>query len=1002
MRKSLADFKTIGVSKDLLEEAFGSNLSSVNLDMLFRHCEAFIKCDIFFNHSITNSKIKTPQQLQMLAKPLKFMKQLIQEQGIESVSDDIGVNPLEYTACLGDTDALSCVLEQCPGFECNSKDSDGNNLLLFLALSGSVDAIIYILEHYPGLEYSKNNAGYNLLHFAALSGSVDAIIYILDHYPGLEYSKNNAGYNLLHFAALSGSVAAITYILDRYPNLEYSKNNTGSNLLHFAALSGSVDAITYILDRYPNLKYSKNYNDQNLLHYAARSGSVDAIICVLDSYPGSEDSKSNNDDNFLHFAAWEGNIAAIDYILELYPELKDSKNREGSNILHFVGWSGNVDAIAHVLDLWSDDPTTSESNKGNNLLHYTAWSGNTDAISYVLNRYPKLKYSKNKFGANLLHSVAFSGSVDAITYVLGLCPELKASIDNAGRNLLDYVTLSGNVDALTYVLSHCQELQDCKHNLLHIAAWSGNVEMITYVLKAHPELEYSKDDAGRNILHFAAMSGNCNAVDYVLENYPYFKETRDNEGCNFLHLALRWAKLEVIIYALKHYPALSARLWSPDNFGVTLDGWALTSGIRPLPSELLMAHLSLATKALYEDVATENQVVLINSFYEQWLDLLLSETFILNSLELNKLLKENRLSDQAREFLTKLSPIFALKAIECDNKALSLDLLQRLLSATLNILKPRQGGFFNNAPKSEFVEALVTFKSQAMQKEVGNASLSEEAILTLLVIINDYRRKSIDQTTEYVDALLSAKLLATQSIAIRRPQAIIMKGLEDMNPDSYLDHFLQIETTFEQLNLSSDTARISRETILPGIRHLLTSENEIVKHMMEHYGVLYYLDDQQELPMHTDHVVYQDEQSYRDMLHRLIENLFGSFYQCKKLGKPDIFFDNLSTGVCLEGRIRDLFDLVTTFSEVKGIDEFMKERMQEYRAYMSYFLNTNEDGLYELDTVCDFILQRYDEFPCIAHEDYAPDAKIAEAGVRLYLKNILNYEEAAEKKTPSC
>ena len=268
-------------------------------------------------------------------------------------------------------------------------------------------------------------------------------------------------------------------------------------------------------------------------------------------------------------------------------------------------------------------------------------------------------------------------------------------------------------------------------------------------------------------------------------------------------------------------------------------------------------------------------------------------------------------------------------------------------------------------------------------------------VIVLNLLLDDHQRQP-NQDTKEIDDLLVEKLLITTTIKNLRPQPI--KG-RDFSPGTFLTiHFLAVEEMFHRLPLSDDTRRIIQAVILPGIKHLLIHEEKIVNHMAEQYGVLYYLDEREQLPMHTDHVDFQDVASYRVLLRRLKENLFGAFYVCREAGKAIEFFEHLSTGYCLEGRIRELLAWAAKLSEIKPLSEFMNERINEYRAYSAYFLGQTEQEYACIPLACEFILKRFREFPCQPDPLYAPQGEVTEVGVVRFLEEVLAYSDGYESR----
>ena len=688
-------------------------------------------------------------------------------------------------------------------------------------------------------------------------------------------------------------------------------------------------------------------------------------------------------------------------------EIRQLTDKNGSNLLHYAAWSGSPEAITYVLEK-CPELKDSNNNFDSNLLHYAAHSGSPEAIETVLEKCPELKDSKNKYGANLLHFAARSGSPEAITYVLKKCPELKDSKDNFGANLLHVAALSGSPEAIETVLKKCPELKDSKNkygaNLLHFAARSGSPEAITYVLEKCPELKDSNNNFDANLLHYAAWSGSPEAITYVLEKCPELKDSNNNFGANLLHYAASSGSCKVLTLILSNYPRLAASLWVKDNDGDTIDSYALKSksGLKPL--NVLKDLLKKATTALNEQSATENQMLLMTSFSEEWKRCLLEDEITLCDEALHTLKQNKNISQDIKNFLCQLESILKLKnqsLLDQPITLVALTKLHTLSQAAFNFKKA--GGIFNFFEHKRrsylFHNLTLLIENIRCRKQNPDAMLSADQAIVLNLLVDDFQRGLYHSEAPEIDRILINILLSSQTLQNLRPKPRLSQG-RNISPDNFMEHFKIIKNAFATLNIKNDHIKETIESvILPGIEHLITHQDAIVEHTLTRYGVLYYLDPQQKLPMHTDHEVHQNETAYRKLLVRIIENLFGAYYMCDEAGKANAFFSRLCDGYCLEGRTRDLLEWAAKFSEVKPFDDFMQERIEEYLAFANVMQNKAEAEASEVNNAAGFIIRSYQHHPCQPHADYAPNGEVTRAGVEKYLADVLMY---SDDKASSC
>jgi F0F1-type ATP synthase assembly protein I len=297
-----------------------------------------------------------------------------------------------------------------------------------------------------------------------------------------------------------------------------------------------------------------------------------------------------------------------------------------------------------------------------------------------------------------------------------------------------------------------------------------------------------------------------------------------------------------------------------------------------------------------------------------------------------------------------------------------------------------------NLAPSTFFQTLNNYLAHIAVLSEDTLSKDEDAIVTLSLLLNDFQRTAKEPSE--IDQALVQALLASVTISAIQPKPEINKG-RDIQPSNYLTHFKAMQESLKQVTLSPDTKRIMTDTVLPGLRHMIENEDNIIEHVTTRYGVLYYLSEN--LPLHTDHNESHEPDTYRQTLHCLIENCFGAFYIIQSAGKLSVFFDKLANGYCLEGRIRDTLTWAANYSEIKSFDEFMTQAHKEYAAYQKIMEAKTTEELQILSECTQFIVLRYKNFPCLRDDNgngiYAPAGEITRQGIEQYLKKELYYDD---------
>jgi len=516
--------------------------------------------------------------------------------------------------------------------------------------------------------------------------------------------------------------------------------------------------------------------------------------------------------------------------------------------------------------------------------------------------------------------------------------------------------------------------------------------------------EVRKDSEGANWLHYAAWSGSVPAIAFVLQHAPRLKGSKIYMGANFLHYAAWSGSNAAFQFILEQYPALAASLWVEDIVGHSLHYYALRSKTNLSPRKILRQLLQNATDALCAEpssTASDKQLELIEAFQTDWRQGLIAHDILFPPDKIPVLLQNRRLSQRCRDLLKQLHPLLQLHAILTEDQLLTLPLLRQLIHSAQAVLSQNPIGLFQHIPQSKLLTALIHL-TQALEKE-GNAIEPVDAILVASIIIDDYQRASPQKDTADIDRALISKLLATTSMRNLRPRPVLTQG-RDIGPHNFMTHFENMKKVFETLAVSAETQRIIHETLFPGIHHLLTQEAQIIEHIRTRFAVLYYLDDHNKLPMHTD-IHREDDEANRLFLRLVKTNLFAAFYLAQEAGKAGEFFTHLTYGFCFDGRVNDVLAWAAQFSEAKSFNDFMEEHIREYLVYRRVLFGETREEAEKIEPASAFIISRFNRFPCQVDPQCAPNAVITQRGVEQYLKDVLCYDhvkQSVEENPPSC
>ena len=352
---------------------------------------------------------------------------------------------------------------------------------------------------------------------------------------------------------------------------------------------------------------------------------------------------------------------------------------------------------------------------------------------------------------------------------------------------------------------------------------------------------------------------------------------------------------------------------------------------------------------------------------------------------------DNQLSfpQEIRDVLNPLLPLLQLKL-----QLHFFTFTDRLVNRTelLSLLSLVQDVFL--LPHLQTEQPSILFMTQLMVfvESIHEEAFGEKQTLCLQRILNDYQINLLGEHNLF-GHLMASVFMRSITLSQLNPKPNITQGL-NINVDNFSVHRGILEERIASLPLSIDTKKTIYDVILPGITAIIDDEQSIVDHVREHYGELYYLNEK--LPLHTDHVSSIAPEEYRHVLRQLLINVFGAAEIAHNKGCLTQFCEKISTGYCFEGRVRDVFEWVSSFSDVKlmSFHETMEKYFQkEYLPYAETLMTCSGSvpaaDLVLADPIMDFIMARHKNAACLRDAIYAPYGQVTRVGVKKYLANIL-------------
>lgn len=770
--------------------------------------------------------------------------------------------------------------------------------------------------------------------------------------------KDNQGKTPAHYLSLSGNLQALNWIKQNRADLLEVKDNTGRSIAHWAAWSGHLDTLDWIHEQFPALLTEKDENGMTAAHWAAESGQCETLYWIETKYPKLLREKTTNACTIAHLAAESYCPEALNWIRDWsikvnYPELLMEKNANGLTIAHTATGS----EYPEILD-------------------------------WIKTNYPQLLEGKTIDGCTIAHLAAYVGKHGLLDWIRsnGLI-RLISEKDNAGRTIAHIAAKRGHIEILARIKIYHHQLltgKDSKgHTIAHLAAASGGVEVLDWLKANCHTLMSEKDNNGCTIAHAVACSGRAQGLAWIKDNFADLLTEKDNKNRNIAHFSALFGRVDIINYLLQECPSLLKTLWVRDKDGDTPHAIA-KKDMGTKPNQLRDNELLAATNRQIERQPQPNDIILLLAFQEEWREILLKKEGY-NLLDL-----VNSASQFPRELqgdINTLIPMLELTAFSFDEGVITRERLQELLRLASSAILFRRSGFFMDH-RPMFIQQLQTFSGK-----LSAEALTEKQIFCLQLIVRDYEQRLLDKGAPVTD-LLVKKLLTSATLGNLRPKPEITTGM-DIRVENFPAYFKTFAERVAMLPLNNSEAKTMCEIVLPGVETIIRDEEAIVRHVTTHEAELYFLNGN--MPLHTDHAPTADVDAYRQTLHHLLINLFGAIEIAHAKGRLSEFCGKLSSGNCLEGRVRDAFTWVASLTEIVSFDDLMHRYIhQEYVPYTEVMFGVSVEDITTVPTICDFIMARHKGMLCLVNSTYAPAGEVTQTGVSKYLTDILGYTLSAE------
>ncbi|KAJ8774022.1 hypothetical protein K2173_009453 [Erythroxylum novogranatense] len=272
-----------------------------------------------------------------------------------------GETPLHLAACLGYTDVLAVLIDECATLEDDIEKgvkavtrlmgmtNEAEDTALHLAVRQNhldvVEKLLSKSDQYQlnnAIQYGPNNAGETPLYLAAERGFQRVVHALLKNSGASQVDGGPNGKTALHAAAIRGDAVITKMILEdaeKSKSLPKKEDDKGWIPLHYAADLGSLAVVILLLDANVSLAYKPTKKEKMVaLHLAARTGSAPVMAELICRCPSCCDLVDDRGRNVIHFAIESGKKEAIKYVLNnpFLNRLLNKNDDQGNPPLHLL------------------------------------------------------------------------------------------------------------------------------------------------------------------------------------------------------------------------------------------------------------------------------------------------------------------------------------------------------------------------------------------------------------------------------------------------------------------------------------------------------------------------------------------------------------------------------------------------------------------------------------------------------------------------------------------
>lgn len=636
------------------------------------------------------------------------------------------------------------------------------------------------------------------------------------------------------------------------------------------------------------------------------------------------------------------------------------------NFAEYAAKTGDVsllDAIKQVL------PALLTYNKfeQHELVFYAAEAGHLEVLDWLLKNAPDFFEVATSFDP----TIAYKAGCDLDYKVLNWCAKNKPDLF---RKRLHASFVNHTIGFLSFYRTSKERIEN----------------FLDWVKETMPECLVETNQQGLSFAHTAAQFS-CMAVFLWIEkNQPELMlATNIDNGSTILHYAAKYGQGEVFIHVLKNNPELAKQLWVLNKDGDTPHTLAC-GGFNP--NAIRDDLLKDATIRVANNKPEATDVRLLVAFQNEWLEFILKTTMYDELLD-----KVDCFPLELQAALKKLSELSAIKRYKFPENIITRNALSKLIDLANRCLPTSSRVDFFKVSARKNIQLLTEL--QCLLNSCTTEELDTNHELCLQVLIKDaenaleHQIRTSGSTLHIMMVMLIIKSLeATETVQRLQPRPEVTA---EQKYDDVVACFDEFEKKVQNHPLSEGTKETMQEVFLPGLKKLIFEQEQIIEAISKKPNELYMLHEK--LPLHTDHNTVDgafNAAEYRITLKRLVTEVFAAATMAYQKGGLGNFCDQLSSGYCFEGRVRDAFQWVVSCEDAtKKFEDRVSDILQkEYFPYAEKILGFSEDEIYSVRNALRFIVPRHYNLRCMVDSKYAPEGKIVLTGLKEYLKEVHAFE----------